>query len=121
MKISNRKVIETVNAIQGIGSLSKAPRAVFALAKNLNKLKVLKLDVDESQRTIFKDVFGDVPNVKDTDPKMPQFQKEWEKILNIEVEFEPHKFSSEDLNLDLNSMTSENLQLIGWLLTDFCE
>jgi hypothetical protein len=119
VKLTNRRVKETVASIMRIGALSGAAKANYALAKNLNRLKAVQKDADDAIKAIYSKHFGDAPSVKDTDPKFPEFNKEVTTVLDIEVEYEPHRFASEDLNLDVNSIAPADLEAIGWLLTDF--
>ena len=118
-KITNLQIIQTIGAISRIGGLAKAPKANFALAKNLNRLKVLHKDYTDAEKASFTNAFGDVEEAKKDHPKMGEFIKEREKLLNIEVEFKPHKFASEDLNLELNTIAPADLEAISWLLSDF--
>lgn len=119
MKVKNSQILETITAINSIGDLKQAPKAVFALAKNLNKLKRAGEVIDEAKKTLWKQHFGQDTEVKKTDARLPKFNDELQKVLETEVDFSPHSIKLDELNLEVNSIIPSALSLVSWLIEDF--
>lgn len=123
MKITNKCLIETTNAISLIGELKNSPKAIFALAKNLNRLKALVEDVEETRKKLYKENFGEIVFESEKDTKNHKnfgvFEKQYNEILNLEIEYTPFVFNIKDLNLEVNSVQPIVLSTISWLISDF--
>ena len=119
MKIKNSLIINTIKAINSIENLRGSPKSVFALSKNLNKLKKLNDDIESARKDIWKDNFGDTQEVEKNHANFAKFEKEFGDVLNIEVEYTPHQFLIADLDLNLNAISPYVLESISWLIKDF--
>lgn len=118
MKCKNRVLANTKLAIDQIKPLSKAPKALFALAKNHRRIVSALEAVEESRKTIYKQHFEDAAEVNGKHPNWSAFSKDYDQILDTEVDFEPHKFSEGELNLELNEIAPAVLSEILWLLNE---
>jgi len=112
------EVQELLGAINQIGKLKSAPKAVYGLARNFARLRSLMKPVEEARKTIWADHFGEDGEIKPGDERVPAFQKEFNEVLEEEVEFEPYTFTLEMLNLDENEMDPKLLGLIMPLIAD---
>lgn len=119
MKIKNSKIIDSINAINNIGILTKAPKALFALSKNLNKLNILLNDIDEPKKKLWITNFGNEIEVQKEHKNYNKYNKEYQEILDIEIDFDPFKFKKNDINLETNSLSPYILSSISWLIEDF--
>lgn len=119
MKVKNSQIIETTQAINSISSLQKSPLAIFALAKNHNKLRKLCEDFDEAKKKLWEVHFGDDLNIKNDDTRLKKYSRAEQELLKIEVDFKPFFFSIKDLDIESNNLSPASLSLIGWLIKDF--
>lgn len=116
MKIKNSILVETANVLANLQPLKKAPKASFAFGKNLRKLKSLMEDITNTQKALLKEHFGD--ERPDDHPNKAAYLKAFQDVLDTEVEFEPHKCSEADLNLDENPISPRELASLMWLIEE---
>ena len=125
-------------AIEQLPPLKSAPKATYALARNLTKLKPLRDDVFSTRDRIFEEKFDLKPGQKFNDKypvpfdpnAPPEIQQRiandhlkahasygeadaaFQEVLKIEVAFEPHQFDIDDLNLAENSIGVAHLEML---------
>lgn len=118
MKVSNNTLRVTKAAIELVGDLQKAPKAAFALAKNHRRIVSELTEYESERKKLIKQHFGDAEKVDDKHPNWQAFHRDCATVLDIEVDFEPHKFSEDDLNLEQNEIKPAILSELLWLIED---
>lgn len=119
MTLTNQKVTDLKAAIESIPPLNKAPKALFALAKNLNRLNSLDRDRSDARQKLFHSVFGaDVVKVANDDVRIPEFEKQYAAVLAVEVDFVPHQITTADLNVEVNVLSPKQIADLGPILSD---
>jgi len=138
MKLKNSTVIQLLSAIERLPALKNAPKATYALARNLTKLKPLRQDVWDTRQKLFEEHFGLAPGQKYNDkyplkfpdgvttelaqqlaedhlrshPKYPEVDTAFQKVLDMDSDFEPYSFPVEELNLEENSLSVVHLEML---------
>lgn len=126
MKLSNRTIINTINAIGGARERALPIKASYAISKNLLKLekeveaynlereKLLKKYAEKDEEGEIKaDELGNIKFVKKYKEK---WNKEISELLDIEVEVDIHKF---DLSvLDNVEMSVQELMAIDFMIQE---
>lgn len=126
MKLSNRTIINTINAIGGARERALPIKASYAISKNLLKLekeveaynlereKLLKKYAEKDEAGEIKaDELGNIKFIK-------KYKEKWNKeiieLLDIEVEVDIHKF---DLSvLDNVEMSVQELMAIDFMINE---
>ena len=119
MKVSYFKIQNTITAINAIENISRSPKALLALSRNLDKLnKEIEVYIAAKKR-LWHDVFGDCEEVERTNPKIAEFNKADKELAEAEIDFQPTLFSMKDLNLENLSIAPKVFNAITWLISDY--
>ena len=84
-----------------------------------NHVLTLAQDIEAARVKIWKQHFGDLKEVKASDPKLTAYNADFQKVLDTEVEYTPHKITEADLNIETNAFSPKVLDLVAWLISDF--
>lgn len=103
MKLKNIDIINRINGLVAVADLPLPIRLTYAIRKNARKLEAEYNDYFESM-TALKDKYKD-------DKESPDYTKELEELLNIEVEIEFYKvpetiFDGDSFDITLKQITA---------------
>lgn len=121
MKISNRKIEELIELINSLTVLVRAPKASFALAKNLDRLESEYKTFRAEKEKIWRKHFGSVDKVNDGDERIPKYTADIDPVYDEEVEVNIHKFKFDDLNLAENPIAPKVLKGLLILMVEETE
>lgn len=136
--MKNQTILQLAAAIEELPALKSAPKATYALARNLTKLKPLRQDVMDTRQKIFEEKFELAPGQKydqkypisfppdvppqvtqqivtehlQKHPRYPEVDKAFQEVLKMDVDFSPYTFDIEELNLDTNSISASHLEIL---------
>ncbi len=119
MNLTYRKIEDSINNISLIQDLVSARKAVFALARNLDRLEIEVKSLKEERKKIWTKIFGDVLEAPNTDKRVVEFNAEMESVLETEVDVNILTFKFGDLNLDNNKIAPRTLKNISFMISDF--
>lgn len=129
MKISNKKVLETVNYLRALeGTESQRFKfgafTVWILVRNLRKFADLAEDLEKTrikliQKHGIKPRKDDQTKLDTSDLNFKEFQDEWTKLLEEEVIVEGIKnIKASELKLDINNVPLTLLTELNWMIDD---
>jgi hypothetical protein len=116
MKLSNRRIEDVIILIEALPALNKAPKANFALAKNLDRLEREYKPFKLVKEKIWRSHFGSIDEAPPGDARIPAFLAEINPIYDEEVDFTPHFFHWEDFNLEVNPLSPKTIKELFFLL-----
>ena len=108
MKMKN---IDIINRINGLGVVADLPlpiRLTYAIRKNARKLEAEYKDYFEAY-TELKEKYKD-------DKESPEYTKELEELLNIEVEIEFHMVTESIFDCENFDITLQQLAAIDFMI-----
>jgi hypothetical protein len=118
MKLSNRKIEEVIQIIESFPALNRAAKATFALAKNLDKLEKEYEPFKEFKEGVWRKHFGLIDTIPDGDTRIPKYLEEINPVYETLIEFTPHKFNWEDLNINENFLSPKTLKELCFMIKD---
>lgn len=92
---------------------------IYALAKNLRRLKSLTEDVEQTRVKLVKKYQETPDQEKLSDTARKQFLKEYDEFLQTEIDVNFHKIKEEDLDLDTNKVPVPIIaELLGTIIEE---
>ena len=103
MKMTNQEIVNQINSFGGVAGLPLPVRLTYAIRKNAKKLESEYNDYFEAL-TALKEKYKD-------DKESPEYTKELEELLNIEVDIDIHMvpdsiFDAASFDITLQQMTA---------------
>lgn len=125
MKLSNRKIVNVINGIGPIATMSMPVKASYAISKNIIKLEK-EAEIYNIEREKLLDKYAE----KDEEGKLiteggninikaeciTDWNRDITELLNIEVEVDVHTFNVEHL-INCN-MSVEEIKLIDFMIEE---
>src|SRR6266404_5460933 len=97
MKITNQGIVNSLNAIKVLDACKLTVKGAFAMRKNRAKLVAEAKQLNEAHAEMFRKHFGDLNHADEKHPKWPDFRKENEELMAVEVEVQPSKIKMADI------------------------
>lgn len=96
IQLRNSRVIEIYNELSKIPILKDVPKMVHLLGRNMNILRGLIDEMEDTRKKLKPETNGKV--LADTDPEMQEFIRKWQEVLDMKVDVTPARFPVSDLD-----------------------
>lgn len=120
IKLKNREIIAAHQAIKSIPGLKKSTeQGVYGLAKNQKKLADAIGPVEDANRALFKEHFGDETQVDQKHPRWLAYQEAARVLDAIENELDIHQVQKADVKATESEIAPATLALLWFMFSDW--
>lgn len=119
MKLNYRQIEAALATILNLGQLEKAPVGVIRLAKLADVLEDEYKIYKKEKEKLWATVFGEDKEVPKEDPRVAEFVKDNDALLDVEVDVAVSQIKVTDLNLNINAISPNGLRALKFLFSDY--